>query len=462
MRQVCDKQNVRSILFGPCVLTRAAARLTGSINCEKLLSMTASPFAAPEFSKYEGLGVRTDSFLDGGGQLDFMFRSALLAGVDIIEEEEQNFILQDVKPPKKGSAEFLHGKFNKRRKGVAEIVKMAKQAVAGTKEFAKGSKSRDDFATRTNEIPHDCNPRYEELKRICYERIGKGEDKYRTFDGTCNNEGEPRHNALMTPQGRILENDYSDGLSEKRTRRNGQPLPNARLVSTTLRPKEFKDIPSPRATSLIVAFGQFLDHDMTLVPFDEEKNCCTKDKKFASREGDCDPIEVPKNDPNPNFKAGNCMNFVRSDKCLDLNCNSTASLSIINTITGWLDNSNVYGSDPREARELRSFKDGLLEVDSPELGGSFRHPCSKARNGWKDLPPPRREFDCEGTQTCPTTCFKAGDERINEMPTLTIVQTLFFREHNRIARGLKEVNPQWDDETLYMEARRILNAEYQG
>ena len=76
----------------------------------------------------------------------------MLAGEDIVEEEERNFILQNVKPPTKGSAEFLHGKFNKRRKGVAEIVRMAKQAVAGSKEFAKGSKSRDDYATRTNEI----------------------------------------------------------------------------------------------------------------------------------------------------------------------------------------------------------------------------------------------------------------------------------------------------------------------
>ena len=426
-------------------------------------------FAAPLFPESDELGVRTEDFLSFGGFLDINFRSAVLAGENVIDDQEKDFALDDIKRPKNGSAAYLHGKFNKRRKGVAELTRKALQAVAGEKEFSKGSKSRDDFSTRTTKIPEDCNGRYMNLQNECRERKEKGEEKYRTFDGTCNNEREPRYNALNTPQGRILENDYNDGLSETRTRtRDNQPLPNARLVSTTLRPPDFKDIRSPRATALIVAFGQFLDHDMTLVPFDEELNCCTEGRekgdrgKIKSRKFPCDPIEIPKNDPNPNFKAGHCLNFVRSDKIMGLNCEAKKGLEIINTITGWLDNSNVYGSDERDAREIRAFKDGLLEVDSPELGGTFRHPCSKARPGLQDLPPPRREFDCEGTTTCPTTCFKAGDERINEMPSLTIIQTLFLREHNRIARALKRVNSWWDDERLYLEARRILNAEYQG
>lgn len=47
---------------------------------------------------------------------------------------------------------------------------------------------------------------------------------------------------------------------------------------------------------------------------------------------------------------------------------------------------------------------------------------------------------------------------MDENIALTSIHTLFMREHNRLARALKRINPQWDSETLYQEARKINGA----
>lgn len=60
---------------------------------------------------------------------------------------------------------------------------------------------------------------------------------------------------------------------------------------------------------------------------------------------------------------------------------------------------------------------------------------------------------------CVCVCsFLPGDVRVDENVALTTLHTLFLREHNRLARELKKLNPQWDSETLYQEARKIMGA----
>lgn len=54
-----------------------------------------------------------------------------------------------------------------------------------------------------------------------------------------------------------------------------------------------------------------------------------------------------------------------------------------------------------------------------------------------------------------------GDPRVNQQPALISLQTIWHREHNRIAKKLKTVNPEWNDETLFQESRKIVGAMIQ-
>lgn len=50
---------------------------------------------------------------------------------------------------------------------------------------------------------------------------------------------------------------------------------------------------------------------------------------------------------------------------------------------------------------------------------------------------------------------------MNEQVNLALMHTIWMREHNRIAAELQKMHPNWSDEALFQEARRIVIAEMQ-
>ena len=122
-------------------------------------------------------------------------------------------------------------------------------------------------------------------------------------------------------------------------------------------------------------------------------------------------------------------------------------------VSHWLDGSNIYGSTDAESDALRG-RGGLLKQSAGSRGGHGNLPTCALNPGNIDACD-----TCENTRAA--SCFFAGDVRVNEQPNLIVMHTVFMREHNRLVGILAGLNPGWDGDRLYEEARRINIAQYQ-
>ena len=182
----------------------------------------------------------------------------------------------------------------------------------------------------------------------------------------------------------------------------------------------------------------------------------------------------------------------------------------IDALTSYIDGSNIYGSSQEDTYRLRTLSgDGRLKFDVGQRGdmilpASF-HPtrdrCSRPEEG--DLcfragtfsrgiarknSLPERSYKRGVVARCAQFSWRrrtlwptlrsyvrapranigfhsiiglrqlfslVGDERVNEQPGLTAMHTLWLRHHNTIADKLSRLNPHWDDERIFQEARFV-------
>ena len=227
---------------------------------------------------------------------------------------------------------------------------------------------------------------------------------YRTIDGTNNNLDFNTTGSEFT---RIGDAHFADGISV--------PLEsvNPRTVSNQVVGEGDAAVPNAEGVSgMMYAWGQFLDHDLDLSQTDGVNHI---------------DIAIPIGDPE--FPDGSVLSMTRAviDSATGAGTNTAATA--VNSITGWLDGSMVYGSTQGVADSLR-LPDGHMRTSE---GGN--------------LP-----LNADGT-------VAAGDVRAQENPSLTALQTLFVREHNYQVDKLAAEHPDWNGNHLYEQARAIVGAE---
>jgi peroxidase len=269
----------------------------------------------------------------------------------------------------------------------------------------------------------------ERLEERC---LLSGVTGYRPISEVGNNVANPNEGTAGTDLLRLSPADYANGYSTPSLPNN----PGARVISDVISNQadaagnDIQTVNQSNLSDFGYVWGQFIDHDMDLTP-------TTSGEFFNIAPDPNDPSHMATQtferstfDPTTGTGPGNPRQQVNAD-------------------TSFLDLSQVYGSTDTVANALRTFSGGYLKVSPGNLlpfnnTTYFTVQQLAALNMANDA------------QLIPSTqLFAAGDVRANENVELTALQILFVRNHNRIASELQQEHPDWSDEQLYQEARKL-------
>src|SRR5262249_31652300 len=231
--------------------------------------------------------------------------------------------------------------------------------------------------------------------------------QFRSIDGSGNNLTNTNFNETNSDFTRIGPANFADGVDEMVS------APNPRMISNVVVAGN-GDLPNPEGLSgMMYAWGQFIDHDLDLATPNGKTNI---------------DVTVPAGDPN--LTPGSSIPLGGRVVIDPATGHDGKPAIAVNTVTGWLDASMVYGSDQATADNLR-LPDGHMKTSAGD-----------------NLP-----IDPQSGM------FLAGDVRAQENPDLTALQTLFVREHNYQVDQLAAQHPNWTGDQLYEQAKAIVTAE---
>ena len=251
--------------------------------------------------------------------------------------------------------------------------------------------------------------------------------KYAT-NGAGNNLGNPAWGAFGADLLRRARAAYGNGISSPA----GATRPGARALSNALSAQSDDALNDRQMSDFVYVFGQFLDHDIGL-------STTSSSESF--------PLPVPTGDPSfdPNSTGTKTIGFTRST--FNPATGSQRPRQQTNTVTAFVDGSQIYGSDTARANALRTFSGGRLKTSSGNM-----MPLNSG-----GLPNANDAHFVPDSQL-----FLGGDVRANENVELTSLQTLFMREHNRIAAEISSRKPNLNDEQTFQDARRVVIGELQA
>jgi len=255
----------------------------------------------------------------------------------------------------------------------------------------------------------------------------------RSLDGRGNNELHPNWGRANTLYLRLAPPDYRDGIS----RMEGGPSP--RYVSNRVFNDGGQNLFSENGVSQWGwVWGQFVDHDIGL------RN---------EQPGESAPIAFNTNDPLEAFTDDlGAIAFSRTPAAPGTGVATPRQQ--VNTLSSFIDASNVYGVDPARLAWLR-----LGPVDSSGAPLMLTDDGYLPRVTARGDPTTAPAMDLMGALVgMPNRAVVAGDVRANENIALTALHTLFAREHNRIVAALPSYLTA---EERFQIARRVVGAEIQ-
>jgi hypothetical protein len=272
-------------------------------------------------------------------------------------------------------------------------------------------------------------------------------DVFRSIDGAGNNLAHVTWGSAGVDLLRVAPAMYADGISLPA----GTNRPSARVISNTIADQGAADIVSDRMLSaMIYAWGQFLDHDLDLTP--------------SANPAQPFNISVPAGDPSfdPAGTGTQVIGLNRSVSDPHTGTSIANPRQQVNTVTAWLDGSQVYGSDTVTADKLRTDVGGRLKTSPGADGVSGTRDDLLPVNNAATFPTGTLPMANDAHLVPNDQLFAAGDVRANENVELLSLQTIFVREHNRIADALSRANPRLTDEQIYQQARAQVIGELQS